>query len=163
MLLFPKDQSGYNKAAKKHLNEKKGENHRDATYSEGKGLSMEDRLDVLVDLLRAWTRLTQEHGIISWISHGTLIGWWFNQRILPFDSDLDLQTLPSEISKMNLLNEVLFEDRFILLVNPNAKYKGKKDSNTIDARFVDTKSGYFMDITVVGAREEFTEGCCILV
>jgi hypothetical protein len=156
MLLFG-NQTGYNKKAKKHLDEKKGENHRDATYSKGKGLSMEGRLEVLVEIMQAWSRLTKEHGIISWISHGTLIGWWFNQRILPFDSDLDLQTLPSELPKFAKVDQQMFEGRFFLNVNPNAKYMGKKDKNTIDARFIDTRTGYFMDLTVVGAREEFTE------
>jgi hypothetical protein len=31
------------------------------------------------------------------------------------------------------------------------------DKNTIDGRFIDTTIGYYMDLTVVGVRDEFTE------
>jgi hypothetical protein len=50
--------------------------------------------------------------------------WWFNQRILPFDSDLDIQTLPSELPKLAKVEQQMLKDRFFLNINPNAKYKG---------------------------------------
>ena len=37
-------------------------------------------------------------GVQTWITHGTLLGWWWNQRILPWDSDLDVQLTEASIA-----------------------------------------------------------------
>lgn len=68
------------------------------------------------------------------------------------DTDVDIQTIPTEISKLVALNQTVYERRYLLDVNPNSKYRHEQVGNIIDARFIDTENGYFMDITVVGDR-----------
>ena len=48
--------------------------------------------------LKHLTALTQtvfstmaDIGVETWIVHGNLLGWWWNQRVLPWNSDLDVQ------------------------------------------------------------------------
>ena len=30
-------------------------------------------------------------GVETWIMHGSLLGWWWNRKIMPWDADVDVQ------------------------------------------------------------------------
>jgi hypothetical protein len=46
--------------------------------------------DVFLPLLRKWIELCREHGILYSIYWGTLLGQTRNQRIIPYDQDIDV-------------------------------------------------------------------------
>ncbi|KAK6458389.1 regulator of cell wall mannosyl phosphorylation [Scheffersomyces xylosifermentans] len=112
-------------------------------------------------LSRAWLRFCNSLGITTWLAHGTLLGWYWNGMNMPWDSDLDVQitmdslsrlarnynnTLIADLSSDNGLN--LGVGTYLLDVNPNFFSREKGNGlNTIDARFIDTSSGFYVDIT----------------
>ncbi|KAK3397926.1 hypothetical protein B0T20DRAFT_413696 [Sordaria brevicollis] len=97
-------------------------------------------------------------GIETWLMHGSLLGWWWNKQIMPWDSDVDVQlTEPSIYFLATYYNMSVFYfktprlpagRKYMLEVNPNFANRDRSDwMNVIDARWIDTDSGLFIDIT----------------
>ena len=42
-------------------------------------------------MIRAYLSAMTDLGAETWVMHGTLLGWWWNGQILPWDSDIDVQ------------------------------------------------------------------------
>ncbi|KAF3921410.1 hypothetical protein ABW21_db0201652 [Orbilia brochopaga] len=109
-------------------------------------------------LIRAWLEWTQKQNVETWLAHGTLLGWWWNAEILPWDSDLDVQvsesTLRNLAEKFNMTTWTwTFESDgvqrdYLLDINPHYTDRLRSStSNLIDGRWVDKSSGLFIDIT----------------
>ncbi|KAJ3127072.1 hypothetical protein HK100_009932 [Physocladia obscura] len=105
----------------------------------------------LLGILSAWSTYSARHGITWWISHGEMIGWYWNGKLLPWDSDLDIQISTRQLVNLVAHNQTILEDRFLVDVNPAfaARRPVSGHANTIDARVVDTRTGYLMDITAL--------------
>ncbi|ODV96364.1 hypothetical protein PACTADRAFT_49725 [Pachysolen tannophilus NRRL Y-2460] len=59
-------------------------------------------------LVRAWFKLCQTFEISSWLSHGALIGWYWNGLSLPYDKDVDVQIPIQSLYKLSkFLNNTL--------------------------------------------------------
>lgn len=142
-------------------------------------------------LLKSYMETMGRIGINTWMMHGCLLGWWWNGRIMPWDSDVDvmvdersmhelgswwnmtvhhytakdLDVLDKEdftkieeskdedarLAKRMLKEEVLKEGKkYLLEVNPNYINTSTKDKlNVIDARWIDTSTGLYIDITTI--------------
>lgn len=146
------------KADKKHYQEVANVSHLDARfYVPGQqNYTSSFTHASLVGLLRAWKEFTHEIKIDEWwISHGTLLSWFWNQGIFPFDTDIDLQTTLYGLKLLWMANGTRFQDdRYLLDVNPHSSkrdFPGNKryDLNVIDARFIDTHTALFIDITAI--------------
>ena len=114
--------------------------------------------------------------------HGSLLGWWWNRRIMPWDSDVDGKSCPGaghartlttarpvqmSESSMSYLAEYynmtvhhfklpgISEGRdYMLEVNPHYVNGSITDHlNVIDARWIDTETGLFIDITTLRRNE----------
>lgn len=112
----------------------------------------------------------------TWIMHGTLLGWWWNQRIMPWDTDIDVQVSEAAMAYLaSWYNMTMhtFRDapsigdelaplvaaggklgargkKYLLEINPNWANPSTEDSlNVIDARWIDIDTGLFIDITAV--------------
>jgi hypothetical protein len=46
---------------------------------------------VLRNLIQSYLSIFDDLGIETWIAHGTLLGWWWNGAIMPWDYDVDVQ------------------------------------------------------------------------
>lgn len=109
----------------------------------------------LVDLMRSFSKFTKQFNIQEWwIAHGTLLAWFWNQKIFPFDTDIDIQVTLWGLNQLWGLNGTVFENKFLLDVNPNSHIRGLTnrqpyDLNVIDARFIDMDTGNFIDITAI--------------
>ncbi|KAI8813139.1 LicD family-domain-containing protein [Cladochytrium replicatum] len=104
----------------------------------------------LVGILASWSEFSEKHDIPTWIAHGTLLGWFWNQRILPWDTDLDFQVPVQSLATLTALNLTRSSDgRYVLEVNPHAAYRMRQENNTIDARWIDMRTGLFLDITAL--------------
>ncbi|KAJ3061356.1 hypothetical protein HDU98_002742 [Podochytrium sp. JEL0797] len=101
----------------------------------------------LVELLSAWSTFAEREQISWWIQHGEMLGWFWNGQLLPWDVDLDIQMSTFELIQLIRHNQTLINDRFLIDVNPNAVVRSSQGNNIIDARVIDTHTGYFMDIT----------------
>lgn len=121
-------------------------------------------------------------GADTWIMHGTLLGWWWNAKvsggaayrllcypdvlqIMPWDSDIDVQvslkTMHFLASYYNMTIHHYATSlmpaggrNYMLEINPGYTNGSPEDKlNVIDARFIDTETGVFIDITTVRIKE----------
>ncbi|KAF3070414.1 Protein MNN4 [Daldinia childiae] len=66
-------------------------------------------------LIRSWLATTHELGVDTWLAHGTLLGWWWNGRVMPWDYDLDVQMPTATLSYLGRhFNRTLHDYRFIV-------------------------------------------------
>ncbi|KAF1955115.1 hypothetical protein CC80DRAFT_356160, partial [Byssothecium circinans] len=135
------------------------------------------RLPHLRALIRSYLSTMRDLGAETWIMHGSLLGWWWNRRIMPWDDDIDVQVSESAISflaryynmtvhsfndsdlGMSTEDAELMEangnmgKRYLLEVNPRYTNASAEDwLNVIDARWIDIDTGLFIDITALRRR-----------
>jgi hypothetical protein len=135
--------------------------HYDIRYFAGQPVSYEERGDTLLHLIRSYLTVFREKNIETWIAHGTLLGWWWNGKIMPWDWDLDTQvsaltlTWLGENLNMTFHNYTATNEdgtevqrEYLLDINPNHVDRLRGDGqNVIDARWIDVRNGLFIDIT----------------
>lgn len=118
-------------------------------------------------------------GAETWIMHGSLLGWYWNRRIMPWDSDVDVQMSEegmrelagyynmtvhtSEVAGMEGEGRGQGKEdgkggkrrSYIIEVNPHYTNASTADThNVIDARWIDTETGLFIDITTLRRDRE---------
>jgi phosphorylcholine metabolism protein LicD len=120
----------------------------------------EERQKYLSTLMQTYLSTMNDIGAETWIMHGSLLGWWWNRKIMPWDSDVDVQMSESSMEYLaTYYNMTIHHYRlpgipggrdYMLEVNPNYVNGSVKDwLNVIDARWIDTESGLFIDITTL--------------
>lgn len=115
-------------------------------------------------LLRNWYKFANEKGIISWISHATLLSWYWNGLLFPFNEGIDIEMPVTELTRLALqYNQTLIvEDvtegygKYFIDCSPFLHYRNSKNEliNNVDVRFIDVDSGSYISITGVGMSEE---------
>lgn len=68
------DQVGFEEYAPKHYHEYKHDNHLDARFAKDY-ISDDERKASLDGIISAWSAMTRENDILSWVAHGSLIGF----------------------------------------------------------------------------------------
>lgn len=53
--------------------------HYDRRYFHGV-VTDEERTDTQAHMIRAYLTFFRNHGLDTWIAHGTLLGWWWNGK-----------------------------------------------------------------------------------
>ena len=80
------------------------------------------------------------------IMHGSLIGWYFGKKILPWDDDIDIVILDEHREKLKTLHG--YQNNNILIeVNPVIDTIKRDPDNIIEARIICKNTGVFIDIT----------------
>ncbi|RAK81111.1 putative mannosylphosphorylation protein (Mnn4) [Aspergillus fijiensis CBS 313.89] len=141
--------------------------HYDGRFAD-KPLSDEETIPHLSELIRTYLSTMADLGAETWIMHGTLLAWWWNQKIFPWDNDLDVQISEPTIhflADYYNMTEHHFEipgveggRTYLLEINPNYVIRSTDDKlNVIDARWIDTSSGLFIDITAVRKDDDRRE------
>ncbi|RFU32722.1 hypothetical protein B7463_g3618, partial [Scytalidium lignicola] len=131
--------------------------HYDGRFAD-RSLSTEDQKLALKNLMQTYLATCKEIGVETWLMHGTLLGWWWNRKILPWDSDNDVQMTETSMHYLaSYYNMTTYHYRtvrmpqgrtYLLEVNPHYLNSKQTDNlNVIDARWIDTTSGLFIDIT----------------
>ncbi|KAF1935770.1 hypothetical protein EJ02DRAFT_448442 [Clathrospora elynae] len=131
--------------------------HYDRRYFHGV-VSDEERTDTQSHMIRAYLNFFHENELDTWIAHGTLLGWWWNGKRLPWDLDLDTQVADATLHHLgDVHNQTRYaynssdgatQREFLLDVNPWIWQRNRGDGlNVIDARWIDTRNGLFIDIT----------------
>ncbi|RVX69618.1 hypothetical protein B0A52_06682 [Exophiala mesophila] len=159
----------------KYFHESTFHPHYDGRFAEQE-IGKEVRLPHLTALMQTFLATMADIGAETWIMHGTLLGWWWNQKILPWDSDIDVQVSETTIgflAKYYNMTEYHFRlpgvqdgRSYLLEVNPHYTIRGTEDRlNVIDARWIDTETGLFIDISTVrvdhDARNKGIQGALI--
>ncbi|KAH7336569.1 LicD family-domain-containing protein [Rhexocercosporidium sp. MPI-PUGE-AT-0058] len=121
-------------------------------------LGYRERKQALSNLIQTYLATFSDIGVETWLMHGTLLGWWWNRKILPWDSDSDVQVTEASMHYLaSYYNMSVFHYKtpripegrdYMLEINPHYVNREQSDKlNVIDARWVDTTSGLFIDIT----------------
>ncbi|KAI4610939.1 hypothetical protein J4E80_007970 [Alternaria sp. BMP 0032] len=121
-------------------------------------VSDEERTDTQSHMVRAYLNFFRENELDTWIAHGTLLGWWWNGKRLPWDFDLDTQVSDSTLQHLGAVhNQTRYhytsydgavQREYLLDVNPWIWERERGDGmNIIDARWIDLRNGLFIDIT----------------
>lgn len=141
--------------------------HYDSRYYHGV-VDYDEHLVTLRHLIRSYLTVFSALGVDTWLAHGTLLGWWWNGQIMPWDYDLDTQVTASTLQYLadhynrtmheyRYVDDVTGEERtrvFLLDVNPEHVHRDRGNwMNVIDARWIDTETGMFIDITGLAERE----------
>ncbi|CAK7568278.1 MAG: mannosyltransferase [Sporothrix epigloea] len=140
--------------------------HYDARYFKGL-VPYDEHRPALRHLIRSYLTTFRALNVETWLAHGTLLGWWWNGKIMPWDYDLDVQV--SDVTLYYLSkhynrtlhtyryrDEVTGKDlvkEYLLDINPNHGLPRGNGANIIDARWIDTSNGMFIDITGLAERE----------
>ena len=120
-------------------------------------------------LLEGFISTMNELGVETWLAHGPLIGWYWNQKLLPWDTDIDVHVSAKGIAILAEsfnMTEYSYPSQpgrtprtYLLDVNPHYSIVSEKDvANRIDARWIDTTNGKFIDITAVHAPTKNSGG-----
>ncbi|ODA78074.1 hypothetical protein RJ55_06677 [Drechmeria coniospora] len=146
--------------------------HYDKRYFKAK-LDYKEYRPVLRDLIRSYLITMDAYGVETWLAHGTLLGWWWNGQIMPWDTDLDVQVSNATMNwmgtRLNRTEHVYNvtntgpgkpdERTYMLDVNPHHVELARGNGhNIIDARWIDTTSAMFIDITSVRQRNPSKPG-----
>lgn len=122
----------------------------------------------LQHLIRSYLTVFRALGIETWLAHGTLLGWWWNGKIMPWDYDVDVQvsnaTLAYLAERHNRTTYTYFyvdaatgaeaNKTYLLDVNPHFADRNRGNGqNIIDARWIDMANGMFIDITGLAERD----------
>jgi hypothetical protein len=170
-----KDMSGKGGDPKgKYFHESVFHPHYDGRFAD-KQLGYRERRQALSNLIQTYLATFADIGVETWLMHGTLLGWWWNRKvksldffsqkkadnllqILPWDSDSDVQVSEASMHYLaSYYNMTVFHYKtpripegrdYMLEVNPHYTNREQTDKlNVIDARWTDTTSGLFIDIT----------------
>ncbi|KAF2840998.1 hypothetical protein M501DRAFT_1010159 [Patellaria atrata CBS 101060] len=125
-----------------------------------RALPPSERLPHLQALVKTYLSTMNDIGIETWIMHGTLLGWWWNRKIMPWDSDLDVQMSLTSMEYMaSYYNMTIHHYHFpgeekprdyMIEVNPHYTNGSLTDRhNVIDARWIDINTGMFIDIAAL--------------
>ncbi|CAK7203045.1 mannosyltransferase [Sporothrix eucalyptigena] len=154
---------------KKYFHEPGSDNnlgHYDARYFQGL-VPYDEHRPALRHLIRSYLTTFRALNVETWLAHGTLLGWWWNGKIMPWDYDLDVQvsdvtlyylgkhynrTVHTYRYKDETTGEELVKE-YLLDINPNHGLPRGDGLNIIDARWIDTSNGMFIDITGLAERE----------
>ncbi|KAL4997339.1 fungal-specific transcription factor domain-containing protein [Aspergillus recurvatus] len=105
-------------------------------------------------LIQTYLSTMADLGAETWIMHGSLLAWWWNQKI----NEPTIHFLADYYNMTEHhfdLPDVEGGRTYLLEINPNYIVRSKMDkANVIDGRWIDTSSGLFIDITAVRADDE---------
>jgi hypothetical protein len=74
----------------KYFHEALFHHHYDGRFASAPIASSPVRLLHMRLLLATYTHVAARAHVRTWIAHGSLLGWWWNGRLLPWDSDVDV-------------------------------------------------------------------------
>ncbi len=115
-------------------------------------------------MARSYFTTMNDLGVETWIMHGSLVGWWWNGRVLPWDSDVDVMVSEATMHFLaGFYNMTTYHYEapglpdgrdYMLEINPHYVTRERHDTlNVIDARWIDMDTGLFIDVTTVRRNE----------
>ena len=139
--------------------------HFDSRYAHNGNLDDQEFRHTLLGLMHSYVSTMRDLKIETWLAHGTLLGWYWNHKFLPWDTDIDVQVSDLAIvelaTKHNMsefeyhLPNVQSVRKYLLDINPHYLLTTSQDvANKIDGRWIDLTNGKFIDITAVYTNKD---------
>jgi hypothetical protein len=134
--------------------------HCDTRFAPKEQPSDDETRQTLQALLESYISTMNELSVSTWLAHGPLIGWYWNRKLLPWDTDIDVHVSGEGIQVLaQSFNMTKYSypvppgrtaRTYLLDINPHYSIVSEKDvANKIDGRWIDTSNGKFIDITAV--------------
>lgn len=134
--------------------------HCDARFALDRALDNDEIRATLEALLSSYATTMRTLNVQTWLAHGTLLGWYWNRKLLPWDTDIDVQMSGTDLvalaAKHNFtefeypLPRTASTRTYLLDINPHHSITSLKDvANKIDARWIDQTNGKYVDITAM--------------
>jgi hypothetical protein len=147
------------KEPNKYFHEATFGSHYDGRFAD-KPLKYNERAPHLKALIQTYLDTMNNIGAETWLMHGSLLGWYWNRKVMPWDSDIDVtvseRTMHHLAAYYNMtmhhykIPGIEKSRDFLLEINSHYLNGTTTDkSNKIDARWVDTDTGLFIDITTL--------------
>ncbi|KAL8285447.1 hypothetical protein RB597_002493 [Gaeumannomyces tritici] len=157
--LLPQKKAPWPARPPKYFREASFHQHYDRRFGK-RVLGYNEQKIALKNLLQTYLATFADLGLETWLMHGSLLGWWWNKGIMPWDSDVDVQVTESTMYYLAAFyNMSIWHYQtpripegvdYLLDINPGYKNPSRADKmNKIDARWIDTSTGLFIDITSV--------------
>ncbi|KAL2755107.1 hypothetical protein ACRALDRAFT_1064822 [Sodiomyces alcalophilus JCM 7366] len=158
----------------KYFHESSFHFHYDGRFADHPIVDQDEQKRALKVLVQTYLATFRDLGIETWLMHGTLLGWWWNQQILPWDTDADVMITEPSIYRLAAnynMTTYYFEypavpngRTFQLEINPHYTTRDDSDKlNVVDARWIDMENGLFIDITTARYDLDHSEGEGVLV
>ncbi|TFB06760.1 Protein MNN4 [Trichoderma ghanense] len=152
----------------KYFHENRYDVHYDDRYSR---ILLEDpkQREAIKVLVQTYLATFRDLGVQTWLMHGTLLGWWWGKKVMPWDYDADVQVTEADMYFLAAYHNMttyyykygdMEKGRFFQLeVNPYFVHREQDDkSNVIDARWIDMQNGLYIDITAARYALDHPEG-----
>ncbi|KAK6450519.1 hypothetical protein FP744_10006769 [Trichoderma asperellum] len=156
----------------KYFHESPYDVHYDARFTRAILEDPEQREAIKV-LVQTYLATFRDLGVQTWLMHGTLLGWWWGKKVMPWDYDADVQITEADMYYLAAYHNMtvyyykyggMEEGRYFQLeINPYFKHREQDDkSNVIDGRWIDMQNGLYIDITAARYDLDHEEGEGIL-
>lgn len=146
----------------KYFHESTFHTHYDGRFG-NQQLKYDEKQNCLSALIHSYLSTMNDIGIVTWLMHGTLLGWYWNRKNMPWDSDVDVMVSESSIHVLasyynmsvhhyseKVRGKVMrISHDYLLEINPHYQENEDDQVNRIDARWIDTSTGLFIDITTL--------------
>lgn len=136
----------------------------DGRFAQPERLSNFERHEILGRTVRRFLSAMKEIKVTVWLAHEALLGWHWGQKILPWDTDIDVHIHYNDLRFLAAYhNMTIYKDwtsaEYLLDINPNfrERRRTKDPDNFIDARWIDMTTGLFVDITAVSDVQRDSE------
>ncbi|KAH6609478.1 mannosylphosphorylation, partial [Trichoderma cornu-damae] len=138
----------------------------DARFS-GRLLDGPEQREAIKVLVQTYLATSRDLGLQTWLMHGTLLGWWWGKKIMPWDNDVRVQVTEADMYFLAAYHNMTMyyykygameQGRFFQLeVNPSFTHREHDDESSVaDARWIDVQNGLYIDI--VAARYALHHG-----
>lgn len=111
---------------------------------------------ILHQMLHTWLNFAFNAGFISYPAHGSLLAWYWNSMVFPWDADVDVILPIEDLSNlcMNYNNSLIiqsptdgFNKYFLDCSSSLTVRQHGNGANNIDGRFIDVDTGMYIDLT----------------
>lgn len=136
--------------------------HYDGRFAD-KPLSYDSQRSHVTALIQTCVSQMNDFGVDIWLMHGSLLGWWWNRKSMPWNADVDMMVSEETINHLAYFQNMTIhhfylpefgEGRdYLLEINPHFAESEIDASNPIDARWIDTETGLFIDIITLRSNE----------
>ncbi|VEU20092.1 DEKNAAC100988 [Brettanomyces naardenensis] len=105
-------------------------------------------------MMKNYARFMRQAGYDYWVFSGNAISWYFNGNNMPWDEDIDVRMSAQEMNRMSMTHNATLvvenpedgDGLYYFMISPWFG-KSTRVGNHIDSRFLDLRTGLYIDVT----------------
>jgi hypothetical protein len=150
-----------NKSPKTLENNVAYKNHRQrdhmivGTHSE----QIQKRKELATKIFKSWAEWVDGLQIPYWLAHSTLHGHFKGQQMLPWDDEIAIQIPANLLYDLMVYNGSIISNQYRFEINEQFSNRNPNPTNSIDAKFIDINTDYFIEITGLNKQRDDFIGC----